>query len=894
MLVSAQTPTAEQMRMINSLPPAQRQQALQALETYRGKDDESGSVLSTMREEDPDAETELLGLDFGEELEDEPRVSANSRLIVTLTRKELLTLAEEDEIEEDPVFSKLEGNHHFVLDDTGALSLLGLQSIPLLGLTETAIEDRLSAEPLLVLFDIRVRILEIELTGVEALKPFGYDLFEPSDISFDPVLTGPVPPDYVLGPGDSIRVQLFGNVNGIYEFDVTRDGILNLPELGPITVSGLPFSEFRTDLKNRAKEMLIGTQISITMGQLRKIRVFVLGDANKPGSYVVSSMATVSSALYRSGGISPIGSMRRIQLKRSGKTVGTLDLYDLLLRGDTSGDLRLQPGDVLFVPPVGDTVSVSGAVKRPAIYEMRADATIGVVISLAGGMTPDAYPDAARLERISPDRKRIVLSVNLDDDDELRLRVKGADTLVIPRVLPDLNDSIILRGHVQRPGPYQWRLGMRLTDLIPTAMDLKRGADDSYVLIRREDENDRSVEVVSADLSAAFANPASAENILLQERDTVYVLSLVFGRQRIISPLLDELRLQAKYGRSYNEVNVEGQVRAPGAYPLEPGMRVSDLIRAGGAMVEGAYSLEAELTRFTVINGEKRTKEILDIDLRAVLAGDTLADVPLNAHDHLSINQVPDWESGWSVSIEGEVVFPGQYQVRRGETLTEVLNRAGGLTEHAFPEGAIFLRESLKEREQEQIKVLAQRMETDLAALSLESLDTTGSEALSTGQALLDQLRNMEPVGRLVIDLEQISSRADSADIVRNLELKDGDKLLIPTRSQEVTVLGEIQYGTSHLYRPGLARSDYIALSGGMTRKADEKLIYVVRASGAVISSSRPRWFTRGKKVDMRPGDTIVVPLETDRIRPLIFWGSVTQILYQGAIAVAAITTFSN
>jgi len=284
----------------------------------------------------------------------------------------------------------------------------------------------------------------------------------------------------------------------------------------------------------------------------------------------------------------------------------------------------------------------------------------------------------------------------------------------------------------------------------------------------------------------------------------------------------------------------------------------------------------------------------LDVDLDAVLAGDMSADIVLNAHDHLSISQVPDWESDWSVSIEGEVVFPGQYQIRRGDTLTEVLSRAGGLTAHAFPEGAIFLREALKEREQEQIEVLARRMETDLATLSLETLETTGSEAMSTGQALLDQLRNIEPVGRLVIDIEQIMSRVDSAGALRDLELKSGDRLLIPTRSQEITVLGEVQYGTSHLYHPGLARSDYISLSGGMTRKADEKLIYVVRASGAVISSTRSRWFRRGQNTEMRPGDTIVVPLETDRMRPLTFWGNVTQILYQGAIAVAAVTTFSN
>ncbi len=271
---------------------------------------------------------------------------------------------------------------------TGYLSLLGIQSIPILGLTEPDIERRLGAEPLLAHFEIDARILDTEPTGAEALKPFGYDIFEPREASFDPPMTGPVPPDYVLGSGDTVRVQLFGNVNGIYEIDVTRDGILNLPEIGPVTVAGLPFSEFREDVNRRVKEMLIGTQVSVTMGQLRTIRVFVLGDANRPGSYVVDSLATISSALYRSGGISRVGSLRDIQLKRSGKVIARLDLYDLLLKGDTSGDSRLQPGDVIFVSPIGTQVSVVGAVRRPAIYETRGKDTVSDVIAMAGGLLP--------------------------------------------------------------------------------------------------------------------------------------------------------------------------------------------------------------------------------------------------------------------------------------------------------------------------------------------------------------------------------------------------------------------------------------------------------------------------------------------------------------------------
>jgi protein involved in polysaccharide export with SLBB domain len=248
------------------------------------------------------------------------------------------------------------------------------------------------------------------------------------------------------------------------------------------------------------------------------------------------------------------------------------------------------------------------------------------------------------------------------------------------------------------------------------------------------------------------------------------------------------------------------------------------------------------------------------------------------------ISRVPEWDTIWTVSLEGEVRFLGEYRVRRGETLADVVTRAGGLTENAFAEGALFLRESLKEQEREQLDTLARRLESDLATLSLQAENSGGSDTLETGRTLLDQLRNTEPVGRLVIDLGYAA----------RVEMRDGDRLLVPTHTQVVTVLGETQQNTSHLYRESLSRDDYINLSGGLTRRADKKLIYVVRANGAVVAGNRSRWLGRGGNVDIRPGDTIVVPLDTDRMRPLTFWGGVTQILYQGAIAVAAVKTFNN
>ena len=876
-----------QQQMLNQLPPAQRQQAMAAMRQLESQQTtESPKSINESIQQPSSINTNNIDSVLASV---EATAQSRSRLVVNFAPIETLTTQQRRDLAEDAVLQKLIGSHLFVLDDSGVLSLQGLEFIPLLGLSEADINRRLAAEPFLSLFSIDARILSQQPIGIEALKPFGYEVFKPRDASLNSPSSGPVPPDYVLGPGDSVRVQLFGNVNGIYEYEVSRDGILNLPEIGPVTVAGMPFSEFRTDLNKRVQQMLIGTQVSVTMGQLKTIRVYVLGDVNRPGSVVVSGLETMTGALYRSGGVSLVGSLRNIQLKRNGKVVSSLDAYDLLIRGDTSGNSRLQPGDVIFVPPIGKTVSIGGAVNRPAIYEVKRLTTAADLVGLAGGLTPEAYAEGARLQRINQNGERTVLSVNLNAESANLIRVINGDALLIPEVLPEVENAVELAGQVHRPGDYPWYPGMRLTDLIESTEELKPGVDTDYILIRREGKKGEPITALSASISAALQAPGSADDILLEAGDTVNVFGLALGRQRTVEPLLEELELQATIDSPLQRVQVSGNVRAPGEYPLESEMRVGDLIRAGGNLSENAYALEAELTRYSVQTGGVRETEVVNVDLYAIRRGDEQADVVLKEHDYLRIKRVPEWDSIWTVTLEGEVVFPGAYRVQRGESLADVIQRAGGLTSGAFPEGAVFLRETLREREKEQIETLARRMEADLAALSLQAADSGRGDTLRTGQVLLEQLNNTEAVGRLVINLKR-----DVGNSVGDIEVRDGDQLLVPTVTQVVTVLGETQQNSSHLYQSGLSRDEYIDLSGGLTRRADKKLIYVVRANGAVVAANRSRWLGRGKKTDIRPGDTIVIPLDTDRMRPLTFWGNVTQILYQGAIAVAAIKTFDN
>lgn len=885
--------TPEQRRMINQLPPAQRQQALDAIEELQGRQ-QGGQPELDGQEEGLPSELDTLDEESDDELDEpeEPVAGVGSTLIISFTPPEILTGPERTELEEDAALTDLVGSGVYLVNTEGLLELPGVVDVPINGLTAEETRLRLGAEPALRLFNIEVFLLEPEQVGVEALEPFGYDVFSSEEATFDPALSGPVPQDYVLGPGDTVRIQYFGNVNGIYEFEVGRDGVLNIPELGPVPVTGLTFNDFRADLERRVSEILIGTQVSATVGELRTMRVFVLGDAIRPGSYVVSSLATISSALYAAGGISEIGSLRDIQLKRSGNLVSRFDLYDLLLEGDNSDDAPLQAGDVIFIPPVGAQVSIAGAVKRPGIYEVSAESSVQEAIAFAGGLTANAYAEGARLERIGSGAGRIVMSFDAAARGDDARSVIAGDAIIVPEVLRDYQETVQVSGHVDRPGPYQWREGIRLTDVLTTLSALRSGADRNYLLIRREAE-DRSVQILSADLEAAVARPQSAANTRLEPRDRIHVFDRQYGRQRIIQPLLDELELQARYGRPNPVVSVSGTVRAPGAYPLEAGMRVSDLLRAAGDLSEEAYTVRAELVRYDVVDQEYRTTEIVNVDLAGVLNGDDASDLVLTEHDNLRISTLPEWNTLWTVSLEGEVMFPGEYRIRRGETLADILARAGGLTEAAYPEGAVFLRESLRQQEERQIELLARRLEADLASLSLQAADTSGSETLETGRELLSQLRATEPTGRLVIDLRAIAA---GARMDTPIELRDSDRLLVPKIPQSVTVIGETQQNTSHVYERGLSRNDYIARSGGLTRRADRKLIYVVRASGAVEAGQRTRWFGRRRTdgTEMRPGDTIVVPLETDRIRPLTLWSSVTQILYQAAIAVAAVDTFGR
>ena len=791
------------------------------------------------------------------------------------------------------------GNNPFVLNRFGVLELPGLPAIPLAGLTASEATSRLAADPELTDYKMRLTLLRLQASGEAALKPFGYDLFEGVPSTFAPVSDIQVPLDYIVGPGDTLHIDLYGNEPSTYDLTVERDGRLNFPKLGPINVAGLTFEAARAALEQRVSQQLIGSRASITMGDLRSIRVFVLGEAEKPGSYTVSGLSTMTNALFVSGGVKKIGSLRNIELKRNGRLVTTLDLYDLLLHGDTSGDRQLMPGDVIFIPPIGRTVSVDGAVRRPAIYELKNEKTVAQAIEIAGGLLPDADGKLGQLDRILPSRLHQMRNVDLTSVDSRGIELANGDKFKVPAIRPTLENSVELTGYVFRPGAFEYHAGLRLSDVLTSFDELRPNADVHYIMIRREVPPEEKVEVISADLKRALTSRGTAADPELRPRDKIFVFNLSAGRDRILEPVIRDLELQATPDKPEQVVSIDGRVKSPGHYPLEPEMRVSDLIRAGGSLEDAAYRGEAEITRYQVTEGDARKTALIPVDLAAVWRGVPGADVQLQPYDVLIVKPVPMWVEPGTIEVTGEVRFPGKYPIHQGETLSSVLQRAGGFNDLAFTDGAIFIREELKKREKAQLELLADRLQADLGALSLEAVASSAaspsaagaganaSQGLIVGQQLLAQLRQTKPVGRLVIDVNRVLKGKSGA--ASDVLVKDGDKLMIPKKNQEVTILGEVQSPTSHVFEKGLTRDDYIAKSGGSTQKADRKRIYVVRANGDVISGERSGWFRRSQSVEMHPGDTIVVPLDTERVASLPVWQAVTTIIYNLAVALLAV-----
>ncbi|EGQ8454591.1 OtnA protein [Vibrio parahaemolyticus] len=798
----------------------------------------------------------------------------------------------------------------------------------------------------------------------QGLKRFGLDLFAGSPTTFAPISDVPVPAGYTVGAGDEIVIQLFGKENTTHRLRVNRAGIINFPSLGPIQVAGMTFPDVRDSLNQRVKEQMIGVRSDISLGEMRTMQVFVMGDAYKPGAYTVSALTTISQAIYYSGGFSESGALRNVQLKRNGQVIRKLDMYDLLLKGDARNDIRLLPGDVVFIGALGNTISIDGEVNRPAIYEIKPGETYKQAIQMAGGFTANAYSDQIEVKRYAAKGARDALTLNFSQSHDQQTKVKDGDAVNVLKKNEELTRYVQIEGDVRHPGFIEWKSGLRIADLFQSVdTSFNSTADVSYAVVVREINPQRDIEVYQVNLANAILSPTSKDNLKLNSRDRVLVFNrfnnedldtladqetvtkaktleqaqlqaqqeqlkeqevmsssvavssatplekdlkqpkIVFRgkeitkddfealkqntRRTLLAPVLLQLQQQSRLGLAPQIAEVFGEVKHPGRYPITPRMTISTLIEAAGGLTYNAFTINAELAR-TVINSkdERASIDVERIDLRQAIQGSTADDAIIVGRDRLNILEKPNVKLQSTVTLQGEVRFPGTYTVRQGETLGELLERAGGLTEFAHPQGAIFTREALRLQEQKLLNQYAADMRAETAKKTFRADSNMGSVISDPDKTLkfVEEASRSKALGRMVVQLNRILKDERSADFM----LEDGDFLFVPTFRNTVSIMGEVQVPITYLLDNKLDVDDYLNKAGGAKKQADEDRIFVVRADGSVYKPTSGYWFGNNHE-ELKAGDTIVVPIDTDYRDALSTWTAATQILYQTGVAINAL-----
>ncbi|WP_232278923.1 SLBB domain-containing protein [Geotalea uraniireducens] len=699
---------------------------------------------------------------------------------------------------------------------------------------------------------------------VKNLTQFGYNFFRPSAAGFAPLSDIPVGPDYVIGPGDRIILNLWGGVEGTHELEVNRSGEIVLPRVGNVKVWGITFDRLPGLLKANLSKIFKDFDLNVTMGKLRVIKVYVVGEVKAPGDYNLSPLSTLINALSASGGPLKTGTLRNIQVKRGGKVVETVDLYDFFLKGDKGKDIRLQPGDTIFVPVIGRVAGIAGNVKRPAIYELREEKDLGDLIALAEGFLPTGYLQRVQISRVDAHEKKVVADFNIDPKgggkslDQILANIKIQDLDVV-KIFPidiTLRDHVRLDGYVLRPGDYALQPGMRLSQLLLQDNLLPEYYKDAAEITRLYPP-DYHPEKIFVNVAKALAGDPE-HDLELKESDKVQI----FSRWE-----MEEMP----------RIRINGEVQRPGEYRLFTNMTVRDLLLVAGNPKINAYLKNAEINRIKQ-TGEAVSSFPIVINLEEAIKGNPKDNLMLAPFDELSIRKIPNWaeEKERYVTLQGEFRFPGVYPIYKGEKLSTLIERAGGFTDKAYLRAAKFTRVSIRELQQKRMDELVAKTEQEIlkkqaevasVAASKEELEATRA-ALESLQRIVALLKAAKAEGRLVINMDKLDKFRDSP---YDVELKGGDLLEVPQVPNAVNVLGQVYNPTSFIPIDGEDVEFYLGKAGGSTREAEESDTYVVRADGTVISRQQVSMFKNlffcgFMSTPMEPGDTIIVPQKFERI----------------------------
>ncbi len=618
------------------------------------------------------------------------------------------------------------------------------------------------------------------------LKQFGYDLFNKTVSTFTPPASMSVGPDYVIGPGDQFTMTLWGTTEGIYTLKVTKEGNITLPKVGVVPMAGIRFGELDGTLKRHLSKYYNDFNLSIAMGGLKTQTIYVVGEVTKPGSFSLSSLTTVYGALFVAGGPTKQGTFRSIQVLRSGRIIKTIDLYEFLLKGDRSQDIKLQNEDTVFVPLIGPVAGIAGAVYRPAIYELKGQETLEEVVKTAGGLLPIALGGRLQLTRYEDNQKKVFLDFKLAEQeaaagkssDFFREKVRNMDAVVIRPLYDRVWETVNLSGDVQNPGPIQWRSDLKLKEVIDQ-----------------------------------------------------------------------------------------------------------------GVLLPTAHIARAEIIR---LNKDFTDRQIIPVDLAGFKNGDLSQNVLLQPQDEIKVYTT--FKRAEKVTMSGEVLRPGAYEVAKGDRLSDLLRRVGGITAEGYAYGAVFKRVNIKTAENKNLLLFSARMQTQMLSIAAGNVATAVSaeeaaaakNELSINQGLLESLKTQQAQndGRVAITIsEKVDEWAGSKD---DLILQDGDSLHIPKRPQEVLIIGEVNSPGAQIYLPGLTVKDYLDRRGGVTKNADRDLLFIVQADGYAFSSTSPN-VGDIEKTKLKAGDSIFVPQKTERYAAMRTFKDIIDILFKTAVIFATV-----
>jgi polysaccharide biosynthesis/export protein len=696
---------------------------------------------------------------------------------------------------------------------------------------------------------------------ITKLTQFGYGFFRPDVVGFAAQTDVPVGPDYVIGVGDRLILTLWGSVEGSYELEVNRNGEIVLPKIGSVKVLGTSYGQLPNLIRANLSRVIKDYHLTVNMGKLRMMKVYLVGEVKVPGDYTISSLSTLLNALSAAGGPTKNGSLRNIQVKRGGTLVDTVDLYDFFLNGDKSRDIRLQPGDTILVPVIGPVVGIAGNVRRPAIYELKNEKTLRDIMGLCDGINPSGYLQRIQIQRVQAHVKKIVSDFNLDPKlagkpfDELTgaIKVQDMDLVKIFPIDAALRGYVRLTGYLLRTGDYALVPGARVSSILLKDYMLPEYYAEAGEITRLFPPDYHPEKIYFNVGKALQGDPA--QDLELKEFDTVKIFSRWEKEQM-------------------PRVRIGGEIQQPGEYRLLDNMTVRDLVIDAGNPKLTAYLKNAEISRIRK-SGEMVSSYSIYVNLGNALKGDPKDNIALAPFDEVTIRKIPNWseETDRYITLKGEFVFPGVYPIYKGEKLSALIERAGGFTDKAYLKAARFTRRSVQDEQQKRMDELIAKTEQDITKKQSEVASVAASsEELAATKASLDglmrsaeMLKSKRAEGRMVMQIAGLDTfRGGPYDI----ELMGGDTLYVPSTPNSVNVMGQVYNATAFIKVPGADVSYYLKRAGGPTRDAETDDMYVVRADGSVESRQNFQsflFFNNFGSAELDSGDTLIVPQRLEK-----------------------------